>query len=182
MKTVRIAEPKDYPVLYNLLFDHRKIGKEPENENLSLNEFQNKLKNNIIIFLCEENSIINSYMITFKLFEFPIWIMRLIVTRPITSFYNPETTGIANLYDHAIEYWESHGLTTFTYVQPKTYIKSANHRLRKVSKKLQTYTSFTLYQYNANQVIDHPLSKKIAGRDVFTNDVVIRIHYKNAVS
>jgi len=181
MTNIRIAEHTDYISLYELLFNHKRIGKESQYEVLSLNEFQNKMKQNTVVFLFEENGILNSYMITLELKEFPLWVMRLIVTRPIDNFYRPESNGIADLYDYAITYWESQGITAFSYIQPKSYIRSANARLRKASKKLQSYTSFTLYQYDKNKPIEHLLSRKISGRDMFTNDVVIRMHYKDEI-
>jgi hypothetical protein len=182
MSEIRLADPTDYRTLYDLLFVHKRIGKDSQTEFISFQNFINKLNSNIVIFLYEPNNVVNSYMITYKLYELPIWVMRLIVTRPKDKIYKPESNGIAALYDYAINYWESFGITTFTYIQPKSYMKSSNIKLRNVSKKLQTYSSFTLYQYDKNQPIKHPLSRKIAGQDIFTNDVVIRIHYKNEIS
>lgn len=177
MGTVRSADHQDYSTLYYLLTLHNKVAKEAQISYLTFEDFQDKIKN-IVTFLFEENGLINSFMITFKLQELPIWVVRLVVTRPTDKWFKPESNGIADLYDYAINYWESQGLTAFGYVQPKSHFQSGNKRIRKASKKLQSYTGFTLYEYQKNKVIEHSLSKKIAGVDLYMNDVVIRIHYK----
>lgn len=178
---VRLADPNDYKVLYDLLISHKRVAKENRTE-ISLSDFIDKITDDLKIFVCEKDRDIISYMVTFQITEVPIWVMRLLVTKSVFKMYNPKENGIAELYDFVIDYWESVGLSAFAYAQPKSYIKSANSKVKQVSQRLQKYSSFTLFEYQKNRFIEHSVSKKIAGCDIYTNDVVIRMHYKNELS
>ena len=159
---LKIADNSDFPKIYELVGSKNKIFETSFGIN-RYEDFCTKLSSSdsIKIFLNFDDDVLNGILFTRSIVKvFPAWYSHLIITRTGLKLKTSHTCQ-AQLYDCAIEFFETNQLTTFFYIQPIRYERFLNTPVRQYSQKLKLYSSIVVEHIEAKSAPTSLLTKSL---------------------
>jgi hypothetical protein len=171
---VKICTKEDLNDIHNLLYSHEKIAglliEKP-----TLEEFKKKFSDDVITFGYYVNNELISFLITRKLSELPSWYVSMISSKNL-NFFKFNNSGLADLFDAAVEYWESKNLYSFIFVQSVKHRNLLNGKITKSSNNLKKYQipGATLEVIKKNSKSKSTLINKLCKNYTYPNDIIIK--------
>jgi hypothetical protein len=178
MFVVRNPELSELPLLYNMMVARGKIAARKMDKPIEYSSFVARMRKTLnSCFVCAKGSSIVSYVVTADSQVLPAWYFRFVVTDPSLRKFDSSVNGVGMLYDAAIDYWETQGLFSFVYFQPKSYMESANDVVVEGSERIKNYIGFTWAELPPNTEGSTQIIREMAAGVTFDKPMVARIHH-----
>lgn len=179
MKTgvFQIKSKRDLTQVYEMLFSH-KIISGTEIDPMPMDEFYQKFSKKIITFGFFENGELQSFIITRKLEEISCWFIQMMSVKN-RNVFNYEQSKLAELFDAALEYWESKNVFLWIVIQSIKHRSVLNTGISNLSKKTKDYQipGVTLEIIKKGTVSTNSLVYKCTKGIPSTKDQVVKLVY-----
>jgi hypothetical protein len=183
----QIITEEDYRLVHDLTTEHNRIASRIV-EHKSFDEFMNrvKAKNPVTIGYFDNNGNLMSMLMSAPLSAIPSWFFVLVTTRK-TSRFNMSTSGIPELIEATVSYWEDKGINSFLYIQSTTHRSYINGE--EMKKHLPSNAKFhdymapgvTLELLKANTRSKYSLIDSLCQESLFPKDVIIKWTFKKSL-
>lgn len=139
MNETRLLTEEDYPLVYDLIYSHNIIAGLTV-ERPAFEVFVNKISKDDRLFGHFKDGELTAFLGTKLLKSLPSWYFSMLSSKRKQDYFDIRKTGIVEVVDTAIEYWESQGIfSMFT-------IQSLKHR-RVLTDQLKKYSPGRFSQY-----------------------------------
>jgi hypothetical protein len=139
MTETRLLTENDHEQVYELIYSHSIIAG-IKVEKPSLEDFKNKIQPEDIMFGHFEDTKLVALLSSRALKSFPSWFIVMLTSKRRQDYFDIRKTGLVEVMDKAIEYWEDCGIySIFT-------IQSVKHR-RILTDQLKKYSPGRFSQY-----------------------------------
>lgn len=174
MTEVRLCTKIDIVDIYNILFSHNRIGG-IHIDQPTIEEFEKRFTPDIITFGYFVDNVLVSFLTTRKLSEIPSWYVSMISSKH-SNFFNFKESGLSNLFDSAVEYWEKQGVFSFILIQSVKHRNILNGRIMKLCKNLTNYQipGATLEVIKKDSLSTSTLISKLCKHTTFTEDKIVK--------
>ena len=174
----RLCTEKDMESMYDIMYSHNKIAGIKINKP-SFETFKNKFNSNIVTFGYFVDNRLTSFLVTRKLLEIPSWYVSMIsVERSL--FFDFEESGLSELFDAAIEYWENLEIFSFIFIQSVRHRNLLNGKILKFSKSLKNYQipAPTIEIIKANTESQSSLIRELCKNNTYAEDKIVKWVFK----
>ncbi len=174
MTEVRLCNKIDIVDIYNILFSHNRIGG-VHIDQPTIEEFEKRFTPDIITFGYFVDNVLVSFLTTRKLSEIPSWYVSMISSKN-SKYFKCKESGIPNLFDLAVEYWENQGVFSFIFIQSVKHRNILNGNITKLSKNLKNYQipGATLEVIKKDSVSTSSLISKLCKHTTFPEDKIVK--------
>jgi hypothetical protein len=174
----RLCTEEDFKSMYDIIYSHNKIAG-LKVDRPSFEGFKNKFNNNIITFGFFINGVLNSFLVTRKIPEQSSWYVSMISVKQ-SSFFNFKESGLSELFDAAIEYWENLEIFSFIFIQSVRQRNFINAERLKISKILKNYhqPAMTIEIIKANTTSQFSLIRELCKNNIYPEDKIVKLLFK----
>jgi hypothetical protein len=183
----QIVTEEDYKLVHELITAHDKIATRIV-EHKTFDEFMHNVraKNPVTIGYFNDDGNLVSMLMSAALSAIPSWFFVLVTTRKSARF-DMGQSGIPNLIEATVNYWENNGINSFLYIQSMTHRSYINGEEMKKhlppDAKFHDYMSpgVTLELIKANTKSKFSLINGLCQDSLYPTDVIIKWTFKQSL-
>lgn len=182
-----ITTDEDHKLVYDLMTEHTRIASRVVEHNTFEQYIDRvRVKNPVTFGYFDDNGNLMSFLISATLSAIPSWFFVLVTTKKTTRF-NMGTSGIPDLIEATVNYWEDKGINSFLYIQSVTHRSYINGEQMKKhlppEAKFHDYLApgVTLELLKANSRSKFSLIDGLCQESLFPTDVVIKWTFKKSL-